>query len=248
MAAVEIELRGPVLWARISRPEHGNACDAEVMEGLERWCTEAATEPVRAAVLTGSGASFCAGADLREAVRLIDDREGLLAFLGRGRDLVAAIEAVPVPTVAAVNGAAFAGGLELALACDIRLAAASARLGDRHLAAGQIPGWGSSALLPRAIGQAAAALLLLEAEPVAAERAESIGLVAEVLPDAELEARAEALAASLAGRDPGATARLLRLVRAWDGDFAAAREREWAALVQHVDDPEVAAAVRRFLA
>jgi enoyl-CoA hydratase/carnithine racemase len=191
-------------------------------------------------VLTGTGRSFCAGADLTEATGLLGDPPALRALLDRGRRLVRTIRAVPVPTVAAVNGAAFAGGLELLLACDIAVAAGSARLGDRHVAVGQVPGWGASVLLPLAVGPAAARRLLLTGETWSAGEAARRGLVSEVVADAELVGHVDALAATLAALEPAAVRRMLRLARPVVPEESWARE--WEALTAHVADQAAARA------
>jgi enoyl-CoA hydratase len=240
--SVDLELRGPALWARINRPRAGNACSSDVLAGLEAWLERSAEDDVQVAVLTGIGGVFCAGADVREAAGLLDDRDALLAYLRRGFDLVGAIMQAPVPVVAAVNGVAFAGGLELVQACDVAIAARSARLGDRHVRHGQIPGWGSSAMLPRIVGPKRAARLLLTGEDLTAEQAERWGLVTEVVEDSDLQARVQALAGAVAD----APERLLGLARS--GDLRAGREREWAALVEHTADPATHAATRGFSA
>ncbi|MFI2667127.1 enoyl-CoA hydratase/isomerase family protein [Micromonospora carbonacea] len=234
MTAVVVTRRGPALWARIDRPGAGNACDSAVLAGLERWLAGAEDPGVRALVLTGTGRSFCAGADLTEATGLLGDLPALLAFLDRGRSLVRAIRAARVPTVAAVNGAAFGGGLELLLACDVAVAAGSARLGDRHLAVGQVPGWGSSVLLPLAVGPALARRLLVTGETWSADEAARRGLVSEAVADADLGPHVDALVATVAARDERAVRRMLGLARPAVAD--AAWEREWAALAAHVAD------------
>ncbi|CAM3265896.1 enoyl-CoA hydratase/isomerase family protein [Nocardioides dubius] len=231
--SVVISRHGAVLHARIDRPESGNACSSTVMAGLEEWLAAAAGPEVRALVLTGTGRSFCAGADLAEGTALLDDPPALRAFLGRGRDLVRAISAAPVPTVAAVNGAAYGGGLELMLACDLAIAGNSASVGDRHLRVGQVPGWGSSAMLPSAVGQAWSRRLLLTAEALSADQAASIGLVTEVVDDDALQARALSLAQGLASADPAAMGRMLRLARA-PRDVEPAWELEWQTQTEHL--------------
>ncbi|WDZ83688.1 enoyl-CoA hydratase/isomerase family protein [Micromonospora cathayae] len=232
MTSVEVTRRGPALWARIDRPGAANACDSTVLAGLERWLADAADPGVRVLVLTGTGRSFCAGADLAEATALLGDLPALRAFLDRGRRLVRGILAAGVPTVAAVNGAAFGGGLELLLACDIAVAADSARLGDRHIAVGQVPGWGSSVLLPLAVGPALARRLLLTGETWSAGEAAHRGLVSEVVADAELVGHVDVLTDRIAALDPAAVRRMVHLARptvaetAWD--------REWQTLTAHV--------------
>ncbi|WP_433688900.1 enoyl-CoA hydratase/isomerase family protein [Micromonospora carbonacea] len=238
MTAVVVTRRGPALWARIDRPGAGNACDSTVLAGLERWLAGADDPGVRALVLTGTGRSFCAGADLTEATGLLGELPALLAFLDRGRSLVRAIRAARVPTVAAVNGAAFGGGLELLLACDVAVAVGSARLGDRHLAAGQVPGWGASVLLPLAVGPALARRLLVTGETWSADEAARRGLVSEAVADADLVPHVDALVATVAARDETAVRRMLGLARPPVAD--AAWEREWAALAAHVADQAAA--------
>ncbi|MEV6708435.1 enoyl-CoA hydratase/isomerase family protein [Micromonospora wenchangensis] len=232
MTSVVLTRRGAALWARIDRPGSGNACDSTVLTGLERWLAGAADPAVRVLVLTGTGRSFCAGADLAEATGLLGDLPALLAHLDRGRRLVRALRAAPVPTVAAVNGAAFGGGLELLLGCDIAVAADSARIGDRHLAAGQVPGWGASVLLPRAVGPALARRLLLTGETWSAEESERRGLVSAAVADDRLVGHVDALADAVAARDPAAVRRMLTVARppVAEADW----DREWEALTAHV--------------
>ena len=233
---VEVFRRDAALWARIDRPAAANACGSTVMAGLEAWLARATEPGVRVLVLTGTGRHFCAGADMTEGTALLGDQPALRAFLDRGRQLVRAVRRSPVPTIAAVNGVAFGGGLELLLACDIAIAADTARLGDRHIAAAQVPGWGSSVLLPQAIGPAAARRLLLTGETWTGPEAAAHGLVSESVPAAALESRVTALAERLAGLDATAMARLLRVARpaidepAWD--------REWQTLTEHLASQE----------
>ncbi|WP_205473615.1 enoyl-CoA hydratase/isomerase family protein [Nocardioides sp. SYSU D00038] len=233
MNAVEVERRGAVLWARIARPERANACGSDVMAALEGWLEQGRDQGVRVLVLTGTGGSFCAGADLKEAATLVGDHDALLAFLRRGRDLVAAIREAPVPVIAAVNGVAYAGGLELLLACDVAVAGASAQVGDRHLAQGQVPGWGSSALLPAAVGRATATRLLLGAESLDAAEALRIGLVSEVVDDHLLDEHVTTLADTIALYDAVAVDRMLRLTRRDPADLATAAAWEWQVLQEH---------------
>lgn len=232
---VRLERRGLALWATIDRPRSANACSSGVMTGLESWLARVHDPGVRVLVLTGAGSVFCAGADLREAGALVDDRQALVAYLRRGRDLVAAVRESPVPVLAAVNGAAFGGGLELLLACDIAVASADARVGDRHVSQGQVPGWGSSAMLPGRVGRATATRLLLTGETLDAAEARAAGLVSEVVAPDLLQARVTDLVDLLATHDPGAVRRLLTLTRFRGADEDAAARLEWHVLRDHVD-------------
>ncbi|OLT31662.1 hypothetical protein BJF79_00160 [Actinomadura sp. CNU-125] len=234
MSPVAVERRGAALWARIDRPEAGNACGSAVMAGLEDWLDRAADPGVAVLVLTGTGRAFCAGADLAEGRALLGDPPALRAFLDRGRDLVRRLRAAPRPTIAAVNGAAYGGGLELLLACDIAVAARSARIGDRHAAVGQVPGWGSSVMLPLAVGPALARRLLLTGETWSADDAARRGLVGEVVDDAGLDERAADLACDIAALDAAAVARMLEVARPPLDERAWAREA--AVLRAHIDD------------
>ncbi|RNL61930.1 enoyl-CoA hydratase/isomerase family protein [Nocardioides marmoriginsengisoli] len=231
-APVVLTRVGPALQARINRPEAGNACSSEVMAGLEEWLAGAADPEVRALVLTGTGRSFCAGADLAEATALLGDQPALRAFLDRGRALVRRVRDAGVPTIAAVNGAAFGGGLELLLACDVAVAAGSARIGDRHISVGQVPGWGSSVMLPRAVGPVLARRLLLTGETWTGAEAERHGLVSEVVADEELDGAVAALVERIAAHDPDAVRRMLRVARPDDDE--AAWNREAATLAEHL--------------
>ena len=232
---VVLTRKGHALHARIDRPGAGNACSSAVMEALEGWLDQAADPQVRVLVLTGTGRTFCGGADLEEGTSLLADPHALHAFLDRGRALVRRLREAPVPTIAAVNGAAFGGGLELVLACDLAVAGRAARLGDGHIGVGQVPGWGSSAMLPLAVGPALARRLLLTGEGWTATEAERRGLVSEVVDDADLDARVSALATTIAGHDPVALQRMLGLARAATAPASAAWDREAATLRTHLD-------------
>ncbi|MEU5877811.1 enoyl-CoA hydratase/isomerase family protein [Spirillospora sp. NPDC047279] len=226
MSPVVVERRESALWARIDRPEAGNACGSEVMAGLEAWLDRAGEPGVGVLVLTGTGRSFCAGADLTEGTSLLADPPALKAFLERGRDLVRRLRSAGRPTIAAVNGAAYGGGLELLLACDIAVAARSARIGDRHVAVGQVPGWGSSAMLPAAVGPALARRLLITGETWTADEAAHRGLVSEVVDDAGLADRAAEIARAIGALDATAVTRMLKVARPLDDERAWAREAD----------------------
>jgi enoyl-CoA hydratase len=245
--AVVVTRRGAASWARLARPERGNACGSEIMDGLEGWLAGAAADPsLKALVVTGTGSVFCAGADMKEGAALLGDVEALEAYIGRGRALVEALAAAPVPTVAAVNGAALAGGFELVLAADLVVAARGARLGDCHVAHGVVPGWGSTARLPRIVGPRAAAQLLLTGETLSADEMHAIGAVTSVVDDALLEEAVDSLVERLAS-GPAARRVLelsrLGLARSLDEALVA----EWDALRAHLADPSFGDGVARFL-
>ncbi|UNK56780.1 enoyl-CoA hydratase-related protein [Pseudoxanthomonas daejeonensis] len=186
----------------VDRPDKLNALNRQTLQALDDAFASAANDPqVRAVVLTGSGAkAFVAGADIAEmnALTAIEGRE----FSLLGQRLMRRIERLPKPVVAMVNGYALGGGLELAMACHLRIAADSARLGQPEVNLGLIPGFGGTQRLLRLAGRAAALELCLTGAPVDAARALQLGLVNRVVPAADLEAETMKLAAQLAAAAP----------------------------------------------
>jgi enoyl-CoA hydratase len=186
----------------VDRPDKLNALNRQTLEALDAAFAAAASDAgVRAIVLTGSGPkAFVAGADITEMNRLsaIEGRE----FSLLGQRLMRRIERMPKPVVAMVNGYALGGGLELAMACHLRIAADSARLGQPEVNLGLVPGFGGTQRLLRLAGRAAALELCLLGALVDATRALQLGLVNRVVPAAELETEAMKLAAQLAASAP----------------------------------------------
>jgi enoyl-CoA hydratase/carnithine racemase len=202
MSVITIEAEGSVRLVTLNRPERMNALGRELVEGLHRAFAELGNDPtVSVIVLTGAGErAFCAGADLRE-------REGMSetetwAFLDALKDAFLAVETCPVPTVAAINGFALGGGLELALCCDIRLAASSARVGLTEVRLGIIPGAGGTQRLPEVVGTARARELIFTGRRIDADTAMQWGLVSEVSPQQELRAGALRVAGEIAAGGP----------------------------------------------
>jgi enoyl-CoA hydratase/carnithine racemase len=196
-------------------------------------------------LLRGAGRAFCAGADLKERQAMSPP-----ARLAHNRAINAAVDALAateIPTVAVLNGLALGGGCELALACDIRIAAASAIIGLTEARIGAIPGAGGTQRLPRLVGIAAALDMMLSGEPVGAARAEAIGLVQAAVPDADLDAHVLRYATLLASRSPR-TARLLKQVvrggMATSLDAGLAQER--AALAEVFASTEYAEGLQAF--
>ncbi len=160
----------------LDRPEVLNALNFELLRDLGAALDQVARGDARALLVTGAGdRAFCAGADIKELMgrSLRAQREGA-AF---GQAIFTKLDALPVPSIALINGYAFGGGLELALACTFRLAARNARLGLPEIKLGLIPGYGGTQRLPRLIGEARALEIILTGRTVEAEEAEGIGLV-----------------------------------------------------------------------
>lgn len=186
----------------IDRPDKLNALNRQTLESLDAAFAAAGEDPaVRAVVLTGSGGkAFVAGADIAEmnALTAIEGRE----FSLLGQRLMRRIERLPKPVIAMVNGYALGGGLELAMACHLRVAADSARLGQPEVNLGLIPGFGGTQRLLRLAGRAATLELCLLGTPIDAARALQLGLVNRVVPATDLESETMKLAAQLASAAP----------------------------------------------
>jgi enoyl-CoA hydratase len=196
-----VERRGDALWLRLDRPEKLNAIDLALRDALWEALTLARDDPtLRAVVFEGAGdRAFSAGADISEfgtAPSLLDAREARLR-----RDLWGLLSSLELPLIAALHGFAYGAGLELALACDLRLAAEGTLLALPEVALGYIPSAGGTQLLPRQLPSGEAARMLLTGDPLEAERALELGLVHAVVPRAELRPTAEAWAARLAATD-----------------------------------------------
>ena len=195
-----IELRWSQSFARLTlaRADKLNPLDWTTVRELKDAVAaiEGRTD-VYAVIITGRGRSFSAGGDLDGYIELYRHPDKFAAFLADLFQTLSTIEASSKIYIAAVNGLCIAGGLELLLACDLAIAASSARIGDGHLNFGQLPGAGGSQRLPRAIGLRRAKHLILTGDLLSANEAQRIGLVNEVVPDTELDAAVEALVARL---------------------------------------------------
>ena len=204
---------GPVATVTLNRPQVLNALNFQVFSDLERIFTILAADPtVRAILLTGAGEkAFAAGADIKE-LALTDDASGERLAL-RGQGIFAAIETCGKPVIACINGFALGGGCELALACTLRIASETARLGQPEVKLGLIPGYGGSQRLPRLVGPSAALRLILTADIIPASEALRIGLVDEVVPAAALLDTARTLALKIAAQAPLAVAASMEAVR-----------------------------------
>lgn len=184
-----------VLLLTLNRPEARNALSIELVEALaEALAAFRDDARWRAAVLTGAAPAFCAGLDLKSFSAPDAPRH-------RVGEVIAALPETGKPIIAAVNGAAFTGGLEMVLACDFAVAAREARFADTHARIGALSGSGMGSRLPRAVGAAWAKQMMLTSAPIDAETALRIGLVNELVDQEQLISRAVELASMIAGHD-----------------------------------------------
>jgi enoyl-CoA hydratase/carnithine racemase len=226
------ETDGPLAVLTLNRPDRLNAITGQTMAEIgEALARIQADDAVRVGIITGAGRGFCAGGDRKETAARLARGEAFAHGRGghvprpfyRAQFLFTTLDK---PMIAAVNGPAVGGGLDLALWCDVRLASERARFGELYIDRGLVPDMGGLYLLPRLVGYAKAAELLLTGEILDAAEALRIGLVNHVVPHEELMERARAMAAKIASKPAGgvratkrALARLLAPDWERDGDY-----------------------------
>jgi len=199
---VRIEREEGLAWLVLNRPGQRNALDLEMVEALHGALAELEQDRgLRCLLVRGEGEHFAAGADIAELKR----RDALDSLAGINSRLFRRLELFPVPTIAVVQGMALGGGCELALACDLRVVAESAKLGQPEVSLGIIPAAGATQRLPRLIGLGRARELVLTGRLVGADEAVAIGLANGVAPDANLHEAARALALEIAKQGAMAT-------------------------------------------
>lgn len=246
---VDIRTDGAVTIATINRPEKANALSTAVIDNLDLTADAveraAAAGSTRALVITGAGdRAFSAGADITNLVGLTESeaREQML----RGQRVFDRISNLPVAVIAAINGVALGGGLELAMACDMRVAAPHARLGQPEITLANIPGWGGTQRLPRLVGMGIASEMILTGVPIDASRAAAIGLVNAIAEDCV--ASAVELAHTIAAHSgPAVTAAKTTIRAGLRGGIEYGLDVEARAVAELCQTPEQHEAVRTFL-
>jgi len=172
---------GDILLATLNRPQKGNSLNTELIDAIGSLSTDlnrpdGGYAEVKALIITGAGSrAFSSGADITSLVGL--DENAAIAQMRHGQQVFDALENAPQVTIAAINGVALGGGLELAMACDLRVAAPTALLGQPEITLANLPGWGGTQRLPRLTGQGRALEMILTGDPITAAQALTIGLL-----------------------------------------------------------------------
>jgi len=212
---LRVEALGPIARLTLNRPKAMNALNLATLAALEAALADiAANDEIRVLVLTGTGAAFCAGADLKEVLAGAQLAPGEADFLDRANVVYGKLRSFPKPVIAALNGVTMAGGLELAMCADIVVAAEGATIADAHANFGVYPGAGGAAILPRLIPLNMAMYLLFTGKSLSATEMKACGLVCEVHPDAGFADAVLALAGHIAKKSPAALRRMKEVARA----------------------------------
>lgn len=210
---VHAHISGSTAILELARPDTFNCLSLSTFEAIQSALDEieASAGAVRSILIRAQGKHFCTGADLGELKKVRRDEASLKAFLDAGHAALDRLQSIDLPVVGAVQGLCLAGGLELALSCDVIFADSQARFGDQHGKFGIIPGWGGSQRLPRIIGPRRAKDLLLSARWIDADTALQWGLVNYVCESGTLQREAQAYCSMLAGRSRKGLASMKRL-------------------------------------
>ena len=178
--SVDVTFEDEYCIITLNRPEALNALNAEVISGLNAAFDQAVNSDARMVIITGTGdKAFCAGADIKELRG--NDALGHKKLLERGQRVFDKLERLRIPSIAAINGYAFGGGMEMALACTFRIATSNAKVGLPEIKLGLTPGYGGTQRLPRVIGEARALEIIMSGRTVDATEALAIGLVSKIV-------------------------------------------------------------------
>ena len=212
---IELQSTNGVAWVTLNRPEFLNAITTQMVGEIHSALDEIQDDAeIRVLVFTGRGRAFCAGADLKGSAgeSAAGQEKPRLPFIELVQKLFLRVRVLPKPVIAAINGIAMAGGLELAMNCDIVVAADDAKIADAHANVGVIPGAGGCAILPRLIGPAYTKYLVFSGESVLAPELHRLGLIAKLFPRNKLIEGASALAERIAEKSPLGLSYMKRLI------------------------------------
>jgi len=239
---VQLDISGHIATITLNRPEKLNALNGEMLARLDAIAGELdRNREVRVVLLTGAGRAFCVGADIFEWSSLSPLEMGR-RWIRDGHRIFARYARLPQPLIAVLNGYTFGGGLELALAADLRLAAAGVQLAFPEVKLGIIPGWGGTQRLPALIGTSRAKQMIFTGARIDATVAEDWGLVNEVVDAGALMERARALAEAIAANGPVAVQLTKQLI---DGGEMASLEALAGSLASYTEDAQEGVAAFR---
>lgn len=248
MNLLERTLSDGVLELALDRAEKLNALSPELLSELRRAQSEATEDPdVHVIVLYGKGPTFCAGADLLHIEAMHTDRAKSRAYLDLLREVIVGFERLPQPVIGALHGHVLAGGLELALGCDVLIASRDSRIGDQHMRRGFIPGGGNTQRIPHLVGLYRGMDLVLTGRWLSADEACAFGLISRVADEGEALTDARKLAAEIAAKSPRAVREVKRLVRhAMAVPLAEGLQTEIEAVMDYYPDPDFREALATF--
>ena len=209
---LQITTEGPVALVTINRPEAMNALNTRFFQEMDQAVVEiSANKEIKVMVITGSGKAFVAGADIAEMVN--KNQEEGSDFSRTGQNTFRSLEKMEIPVIAAINGFALGGGLELAMGCDFRIASSKAKFGQPEVNLGLIPGYAATQRLSRLVGMGDALFMLMSAEMIGAEDALRIGLVQKVVEPEQLMEEVMKIANTIAAKGPMAVKKVKAVTR-----------------------------------
>ena len=215
---IQLEMQGSICVLTLNRPERLNALTVQTAKDFNAAVQEALGRGARVIVLTGSGRAFCAGGDLREMQDMASKEGRVEAFFDEPlrilNESILLIRRTPVPFIAAVNGVASGGGCNLALACDLVIAAESAKFNQAFIKIGLVPDCGGTFMLPRLVGWKRAAEMMFTGDLISAQRAADMGMINSVAADGELMSQVMAMAEKLANAPTAAIGQIKALLEA----------------------------------
>ncbi len=211
MDTVSMKKEAPLGWIYLNRPDKLNVINEKMIEELRQSVEQMEKDnEVKVIIITGNGKAFCAGADISHFKTL--NPEGAWLFAKKGRELMDYIENVRKPVIAMINGYALGGGLEIAMACDIRIASDDSQVGLPEITLGIYPGFGGTQRLPRLVGKGKALELMFTGDRIPSTEAQKIGLVERVVPKEKLEEETRGLAMKIASQSQTSLAEIKLLV------------------------------------
>ncbi len=210
---LKVEINGGIAWVTISRPQALNALNSRFFQEMDDLVKSISKDSsIKVMVITGEGKAFVAGADIAEMVGMTPE-EGT-AFSKTGQHTFRSLELLEIPVIAAINGFALGGGLELAMGCDFRIASSKAKFGQPEVNLGMIPGYAGTQRLSRLVGMADALYLLMTGEMISADDALRIGLVQKVVEPEQLVEEVKRLAQLIVSKGPLAVKKVKFVARA----------------------------------